>query len=154
MLEIRPTGSANTLSAIYLRDSETAATSSNLMLFGRGNATLPEAGVSYIGNIVAGVTNANSFHLGFLVSSVALGRFEAMRMFNSGNAIFQSGGTYTDISSALVQMTSTTKGFLPPRMTTTQKNAITSPAAGLVVYDTTLAKLCLYTTAWETITSI
>jgi hypothetical protein len=57
-------------------------------------------------------------------------------------------------ASAITQIDSTTKGFLPPRMTTTQKNAISSPAAGLVVYDTTLNKLCVYTTAWETITSI
>jgi hypothetical protein len=31
---------------------------------------------------------------------------------------------------------STSAGFLPPRMTTTQKNAISSPATGLQVYDT------------------
>lgn len=39
-------------------------------------------------------------------------------------------------------------------MTTTQKNAISSPTAGMIVYDTTLNKLCVYTTAWETITSV
>jgi hypothetical protein len=57
-------------------------------------------------------------------------------------------------ASAIVEIQSTTMGFLPPRMTTTQKNAIATPAAGLVVYDTTLNKLCVYTTAWETITSL
>jgi len=57
-------------------------------------------------------------------------------------------------ASARMECESTTQGFLPPRMTTTQKNAITSPAAGLIVYDTTLAKLCVYTTTWETITSL
>jgi hypothetical protein len=57
-------------------------------------------------------------------------------------------------ASAVLQADSTTKGFLPPRMTTAQKNAITSPTAGLMVYDTTLNKLCVYTTAWETITSV
>jgi hypothetical protein len=58
-------------------------------------------------------------------------------------------------ASAKMQVDSTTNGFLPPRMTTTQKNNIASPAAGLIVYDTTLAKLCVRTTsAWETITSI
>jgi hypothetical protein len=62
--------------------------------------------------------------------------------------------TTTDVPSSKLTIQSTTQGFLPPRMTTTQKNAISSPAAGLVVYDTTLAKLCVYTTAWETITSI
>jgi len=41
-------------------------------------------------------------------------------------------------ASAVMEITSTTQGFLPPRMTTTQKNAIASPAAGLIVYDTTL----------------
>jgi hypothetical protein len=57
-------------------------------------------------------------------------------------------------ASAQVQIDSTTKGFLPPRMTNAQKTAIASPAAGLVVYDTTLNKLCVYTTTWEIITSI
>ena len=57
-------------------------------------------------------------------------------------------------ASAITQIDSTTQGFLPPRMTTTQKNAIATPAAGLMVYDTTLNKLCVYTTAWETITSL
>lgn len=37
--------------------------------------------------------------------------------------------------------------------TTVQKNALTA-VAGMVVYDTTLNKLCVYTTVWETITSI
>lgn len=63
-------------------------------------------------------------------------------------------GTQTSVASAVFNIQSTTKGFLPPRMTTTQKNAISSPAAGLVIYDTTLAKLCVYTTTWETITSL
>ena len=64
-------------------------------------------------------------------------------------------GTTTENTSALFNVSSTTQGFLPPRMTTTQKNAISSPAAGLMVFDTTLVKLCVYSgTAWETITSL
>ncbi len=47
-------------------------------------------------------------------------------------------------TSAILQANSTTQGFLPPRMTTTQKNAISSPASGLVVYDSTTNKLCCY----------
>ena len=69
-----------------------------------------------------------------------------------------STGTLSNVvtpnASAQVQIDSTTQGFLPPRMTTAQKNAIATPAAGLMVYDTTLSKLCVYTTAWETITSV
>jgi hypothetical protein len=70
-----------------------------------------------------------------------------------GGTSISSGFNQPD-ASAQLDVASTTKGFLPPRMTTTQKNAIATPAAGLVVYDTTLNKLCVYTTAWETITSI
>lgn len=62
-------------------------------------------------------------------------------------------GSSTSHVSSLLSVTSTTKGFLPSRMTTTQKNAISSPAEGLVVYDTTLHKLCVFTTGWETIVS-
>jgi hypothetical protein len=41
-------------------------------------------------------------------------------------------------ASAKLQIDSTTQGLLLPRMTTTQINAISSPAAGLMVYNTTL----------------
>ena len=51
-------------------------------------------------------------------------------------------------ASAQLDVTSTTRGFLPPRMTTTQRDAISSPAAGLVIYNTTTSKLQVYTTAW------
>jgi hypothetical protein len=64
-------------------------------------------------------------------------------------------GTSTPVASSALQVASTTQGFLPPVMTTTQKNAISSPAAGLVVFDSTLAKLCVYASgAWQTITSV
>jgi hypothetical protein len=57
--------------------------------------------------------------------------------------------------SCVLEMRSTNRGFLPPRMTTTEKNAISAPAAGLIVYDSTLNKLCVRTaTVWETVTSI
>lgn len=55
-----------------------------------------------------------------------------------------SMGTASPNASAQMQIDSTTRGFLPPRMTTTQKNAIATPASGLVVYDTTTNKLCCY----------
>ena len=45
-------------------------------------------------------------------------------------------GAGTFQASAILQSDSTTQGFLPPRMTTTQRNAISSPAEGLVVYST------------------
>jgi hypothetical protein len=77
---------------------------------------------------------------------------EWARFVSTGNFLI---GTTTDVASSILTVESTTKGFLPPRMTTTQKNAIATPAAGLVVYDTTLGKLCVRgAAAWETITSL
>jgi hypothetical protein len=65
------------------------------------------------------------------------------------------GGVGSNSGSCVFELLSTTKGFLPPRMTTTQKNAIATPATGLVLYDTTLNKLAVYTgSAWETVTSL
>ena len=60
------------------------------------------------------------------------------------NSYFQSqftnnvfGGVNTDgDASALVTMKSTTQGFLPPRMTDAERDAIATPAAGLMIYDT------------------
>jgi len=75
----------------------------------------------------------------------------------SGFSYFNSGGNYTfgsltEVTSAIVNVDSTTKGFLPPRMTTTQKNAIASPATGLQIYDTTLNRPCFYDgTTWITL---
>jgi len=76
---------------------------------------------------------------------------EKMRLDASGNL----GLGVTPNASAILDAQSTTKGVRMPNMTTTQKNAISSPAAGLMVFDTTLAKLCVYSgSAWQTITSV
>jgi hypothetical protein len=75
--------------------------------------------------------------------------------FDMGNIIVRNGDTTQGgsisigtgsaaVASAMLELSSTTKGFLCPRMTTTQKNAIATPAAGLVVYDSTTNKLCCY----------
>lgn len=63
-------------------------------------------------------------------------------------------GTLTPDASAFLQISSTTKGVLFPQMTTTQINAISSPANGLLVYNTTLNKLCIYESgSWKQMTT-
>lgn len=74
------------------------------------------------------------------------------RVTTSGMRI-ESGVTANAVASSILDLVSTTKGFLPPRMTGTQRDAISAPAAGLVVYNTTTNKLNVYTTAWEQVTS-
>lgn len=46
--------------------------------------------------------------------------------------------------SAALEVDSTTKGFLPPRMTTVQRNAIANPAQGLTIFNTSTDKLNFY----------
>ncbi|MDP3723084.1 MAG: LamG domain-containing protein [Candidatus Omnitrophota bacterium] len=58
-------------------------------------------------------------------------------------------GTTSPAATALLDLTSTTKGLLAPRMTTTQRDAITSPAAGLLLYNTTTNAYNVYNgTSW------
>ena len=46
-------------------------------------------------------------------------------------------GTNSPAASAQLEVSSTTKGFLPPRMTTAQRDAITTAVDGLVIFNTT-----------------
>ena len=58
-------------------------------------------------------------------------------------------GTATPDASAKLDIASTTQGFLPPRMTTTQRDAIAGPATGLTIYNTTIKAFQVYNgTAW------
>jgi hypothetical protein len=63
-------------------------------------------------------------------------------------------GISTVNAAAQLQVDSTTRGFLPPRMTTAQRDAITSVPAGLMIYNTSTNKLNFFNgSAWEAVTS-
>lgn len=78
-------------------------------------------------------TNTNTW--GWLSSSSVY----ALTMNGATGAI--AVNTVTLDAAAQLQVDSTTRGFLPPRMTTTQRDAITTPPDGLVLYNTTTNKL-------------
>jgi hypothetical protein len=61
-------------------------------------------------------------------------RSDAMTVLKNGNVGI---GTTTPNTSAQLDVSSTTKGFLPPRMTSAQRDAITTPEEGLMIYNTT-----------------
>jgi predicted heme/steroid binding protein len=75
-------------------------------------------------------------------------------LYDSGSAI--GLGTASIDASALFQMDSTNKGFLPPRMTQAQRTAISSPAEGLIVYQTNgTIGLYIYANAtWRSLTMV
>jgi len=55
-------------------------------------------------------------------------------------------------NSAMLDVSSTSKGFLPPRMNTTQRNSISSPVEGLVIYNTDEKTLNIYNgNSWDSI---
>jgi Chaperone of endosialidase len=63
--------------------------------------------------------------------------------FTIAQVAINNDGT-TPNSSAMLDIKSTSKGLLTPRMTTAQRNAIASPATGLMVYDTDVNKFFFY----------
>ncbi|WP_395062186.1 beta strand repeat-containing protein [Flavobacterium sp.] len=66
----------------------------------------------------------------------------AFAFLNIGVANAQTGvGTTTPDASAVLDVSSTTKGFLMPRLTDTQRNAIVAPAKGLLIFNITSNQL-------------
>ena len=79
--------------------------------------------------------------------------FSVLSLFVANYAFSQNVGINatgaTPDASAILDVSSTTKGMLIPRMTTANRTAITTPATGLVVYDTNLNSFYYYNgTAW------
>jgi hypothetical protein len=80
--------------------------------------------------------------------------FMAIFSFKQVNAQSVGIGTPTPNPSAQLDVSSTTKGFLPPRITAAQRDAIASPAAGLVIFNNTTNAMNLYTgSAWVSLTT-
>lgn len=82
--------------------------------------------------------------------NVTLGDASSDTVTVNGTATFVNGAVGVGgaaAASAQLDIQSTTRGFLPPRMTTVQRNAIASPANGLTIYNTTLNRMEIYSTA-------
>lgn len=71
-----------------------------------------------------------------------------MNIDGVGSLAIGQSSTASEVT-AILEVESTTKGFLPPRMSATQRNAISSPVAGLQVYNSTSGLNETYNgTAW------
>jgi hypothetical protein len=72
----------------------------------------------------------------------------------SESQVLISSSSGTPNASSMLEIRSTTQGLLIPRMTTGQRNAIATPAAGLLVYDLTVGAFFLRnSTAWVNLSS-
>lgn len=67
-------------------------------------------------------------------------------ILSTGSNLYSQVGinTSTPNSSSLLEVSSSSKGLLIPRMTTTQRNSISSPSEGLQVYDTDTKTVWVY----------
>jgi hypothetical protein len=96
------------------------------------------AGSSTSGNGVSGSSSSGIGVAGESATSKA-GDFKGDFLIET-----YSGATGAIDASAITEIRSTTKGVLLPRMTTTQRNAIASPATGLEIYNTTTNRKEVY----------
>lgn len=98
-------------------------------------------GLDTTGALSVGPTTATSLSLGrAAITTTVLG------------ALAMGGAAHV---SALATFISTTQGLLVPVMTATQRDAIGTPAEGLVLYDVTGHKLNVRAAAaWEVVTSV
>jgi hypothetical protein len=118
----------------------TSATTSLLVQNSAGASALSVKDDGYV------TAHVGLFSLGALtgVNVAASNILYNAKFWNQSDGGTTIGAQAAPAASAILDIRSTTSGVLFPRMTTTQKNAIASPAAGLVVYDSTTNKLCCY----------
>jgi len=99
----------------------------------------PASGAGYGGRFHTLGATASDY--AFAASSGAGSGTINMSIRGNGQTMIGAG---TIEAAAQLQVESATKGFLPPRMTTSQRTSIASLTAGLMVFDTTLSKLFYY----------
>ena len=88
-------------------------------------------------------TSAPNCYL-FSASTISILNGTSVRLSGGSVSVNATNNGAAADASAIFDVQSTVKGFLCPRMTTTQINAIASPAEGLQIYNTTISHMCFY----------
>ncbi len=110
---------------------------SSAFLFGNKQQTLKFSGIPLSGTV-----------LFFIIIFSLLG---SSKLYSQGVGI--SEVSIIPESSAILELRSTERGLLVPRMTTTEIAAIVSPAQGLMVYDINTKSFWYYESGWKAIAS-
>ena len=87
--------------------------------------------------------NSTAVLLGYDVDNTVRASTGFLALSANGN---MGINTVSPHASAVLDVTSTTKGMLPPRMTTVQRDAIANPTPGLMLFNTTTQSLEVFTT--------
>lgn len=159
---------ANTNNRSFFNIS-TASTATNLTLKANANAIGDSLVISDTGLIQArsntaiwlkgnttqtGYVNVNAWRsssagAGSIFSANVGSNTPIFNMLSTGQ---MSIGAETPASTSALDITSTTRGLLIPRLTSTQRNAISTPASQLIVANTTDKTVDMYNgTSWNTI---
>jgi hypothetical protein len=156
--------------ALFSASGHTIYNSTNTYFFSTGNVGInqgTDAGYKLDVNGTARVVN--TLTVNGTGTNIAIqfsgGRIDAdgtyLRIKSSGNLdMINIANNFVGINatsataSAVFQIDSTARGFLPPRMTATQRGAIATPATGLIVYQTdSVEGIYVYTsTGWKALT--
>ncbi len=159
-LSLQPNGGA-----VSIGIATTTSPNSKLTLYGADD-TIPSLGFAGGKFGMYNGTGVNALY-GLLMGVLGTGDvYQQAQRIDGGTGVYNIlmqpnggsvsiGATSLSSASALLDVQSTSKGFLAPRMTTTQRDAISSPAEGLIIYNLTTHKLNVRTvSAWEAVTSL
>lgn len=151
---------ASTYMQVFNNTAGTAAESAVNLAVSGGNALImrvlsssfTSSGISQAGRAVIQESASNGLNIGtgsgvsmdFYTNNINRGKFQSSGEFIVGNGAIAGG--------AIVDFQSTTQGFSPPKMSTTQRDAISSPSDGLIIANTTLHTIDWYNgTAWASL---
>jgi Protein of unknown function (DUF1566) len=126
--------SSNDSSALFENTNVLNLGVTNALYFKTGNVGYP-----YTGAIKIVGQSTVEARLGFFTyaSINATGLIERLSILDNGNIGI---GTISPASSAVLEISSTNKGFLPPRLLKSQRDAIATPEAGLIIYCSNCGK--------------
>jgi uncharacterized protein (TIGR02145 family) len=132
----------NALTASTATKLTIARNINNVAFDGSGDITITaDAGTLTGATLNSTVINSSLTSVGTLTNTIINGKLVV-------------GSSSPVSASAVLEANSTTQGFLPPRMTTTQRDAILSPATGLVIFNTITDCLEFKTsTVWVSLTT-
>jgi len=126
------TNAGNTLRYLDLQNTDTGASAGAIMRFITSNSAGTGNTSADIVKYKNGLLNIANYDASGAIAFYNASS-EAMRILSTGNVGI---GTATPVTSAAVDISSTTGALVVPRMTTTQRNALTA-TNGMILYNTT-----------------
>ena len=141
-------GFANTAIGSQALPTNTLGSGNTALGFNAGSLNLTGNNNTYVGRLAGSNANnySNSTAIGYgaeatASNSIQLGNSAVTQVTTYGSVGI---GTTSPNSAAAVEISSTSKGLLLPRMTTVQRDAIANAPAGLMIFNTSDGKVQVY----------